>query len=103
MAPTPTELPPTELPEPFAALLNLVEQRDGVRRARFLTDALKAVPQLQQWLREQRQQTVRELKQQRDMSNEQIAPYLDCTPQRVADIASGHGRSRAPRPPRPAR
>ncbi|MGC0418376.1 sigma-70 family RNA polymerase sigma factor [Embleya sp. AB8] len=97
MAPTPREPQPVDLPEAFAVALTLVEGRDATTRARILTEALNAVPGLQAWLRYQRQLAVRDLKAQ-DMNDAQIAPLLKVSTQRVADIASGHGTRKAPRP-----
>jgi hypothetical protein len=83
------------LPEPFAALAHL-EAAPNIEQARALTAALNAVPDLQRWLRVQRQRTVRGLLDA-NHTKEELAPHLEVTPQRVADIASGHSRSKAPR------
>lgn len=84
------------LPEPFAALADLASGEPTIQQARALGQALKAVPDLQRWLREQRQRTTRALMDQ-GHSKEELAPHLEVTPQRVADIASGHSRSQTPR------
>jgi hypothetical protein len=54
------------------------------------------VPDLQAWLREQRQLTVCALLRG-PLTKEDLAPRLEISPQRVADIASGHGRTKAKR------
>lgn len=82
------------LPEPFTSLAHL-EAEPTIDQARALTAALKAVPDLQRWLRVQRQQTVRALLDSGRDRNE-LAPHLECKPQRVSDIASGHTRRKAP-------
>lgn len=83
-------------PEPFSALADLADGEPTIEQARALGQALKAVPDLQRWLRQQRQRTTRALLDQ-GHSKEQLAPHLEITPQRVADIASGHSRSKARR------
>ncbi|MFF1962921.1 sigma-70 family RNA polymerase sigma factor [Streptomyces sp. NPDC058232] len=84
-----------ELPAPFAALADLAGE-PTIERAQALGRALNAVPDLQAWLREQRQLTVRALLDG-PLTKEDLAPRLELSPQRVADIASGHGRSKAKR------
>ncbi|MEV5930961.1 sigma-70 family RNA polymerase sigma factor [Streptomyces cellulosae] len=76
------------LPEPFAALAGLTAE-PTIEQARALTAALKAVPDLQRWLRAQRQQTVRGLLDSGHDRTE-LAPVLGVSKQRVSDIASGH-------------
>lgn len=85
----------TGLPAPFAALTDL-EAQPTTEQARLLTAALKAVPDLQRWLRIQRQQTVRGLLDS-GHDRDELAPILECSKQRVSDIASGHSRSKAAR------
>ncbi|MEU7092987.1 sigma-70 family RNA polymerase sigma factor [Kitasatospora aureofaciens] len=85
----------TPLPEPFAALADLVAGGPTMRTAAQLGEALNAVPQLQRWLREQRQDVFQALKATH--SNGEIGSHLGLTPQRVADIAAGHSRSKADR------
>ncbi|MGW3736637.1 sigma-70 family RNA polymerase sigma factor [Streptomyces sp. NPDC005148] len=84
-----------ELPEPFTALADLAGE-PTIERAQALGRALKSVPDLQAWLRQQRELTVRALLDG-PLTKEDLAPRLEVTPQRVADIASGHGRSKAKR------
>ncbi|WP_190122210.1 sigma-70 family RNA polymerase sigma factor [Streptomyces inusitatus] len=83
----------TQLPEPFAALAALAGE-PTIEQAQLLGRALKDVPALQRWLREQRQVTVRALLDGQH-TREDLAPHLEVTPQRVADIASGHLNSAA--------
>ncbi|MFF4388572.1 sigma-70 family RNA polymerase sigma factor [Streptomyces sp. NPDC001552] len=82
------------LPAPFAALADLAGE-PTIEQAQALGRALKAVPDLQQWLRDQRQRTLRALLDG-PHTKEDLAPRLEISPQRVADIASGHGRTRKP-------
>ncbi|MFJ1607002.1 sigma-70 family RNA polymerase sigma factor [Streptomyces sp. NPDC088253] len=77
-----------QLPPPFADLVGLTAE-PTVEQARRLTAALKAVPELQRWLRVQRQLTTRGLLDA-DHTRKELAPVLECTEQRVSDIASGH-------------
>ncbi|MEU6595294.1 sigma-70 family RNA polymerase sigma factor [Streptomyces sp. NPDC046881] len=82
-----SDLPP-KLPEPFAALVDLTAE-PTTDQARRLTLALKAVPELQRWLRVQRQLTTRGLLDA-EHTRKELAPILECSEQRVSDIASGH-------------
>ncbi|MGW2951549.1 sigma-70 family RNA polymerase sigma factor [Streptomyces eurythermus] len=81
------------LPPPFAALADLTAE-PTIEQARRLTAALKAVPDLQKWLRVQRQRTTRGLLDG-GRSRKELAPVLECSEQRVSDIASGHLNSAA--------
>lgn len=85
-----------QLPEPFRALADLAAGPVTIDHAKALTDALLAIPDLQRWLRAQRQQTVRSLLDE-GRTRDEIAPHLQVTPQRVADIAAGHRSTSAPR------
>ncbi|WP_037899880.1 hypothetical protein [Streptomyces sp. NRRL S-350] len=85
----------TPLPEPFAALAELIAGGPTMHTAAQLGEALNAVPQLQRWLREQRQDVFQALKTTH--SNGEIATHLGLTTQRVADIASGHSHTKAPK------
>jgi hypothetical protein len=86
----------TPLPAPFAALAELADGEPTIEQAQALGRALKAVPDLQRWLREQRQHTVRALLDG-PHTKEDLAPRLEVSPQRVADIASGHGHTKPAR------
>ncbi|MDX3345930.1 sigma-70 family RNA polymerase sigma factor [Streptomyces sp. ME02-6987-2C] len=83
-----------ELPEPFAALADLLTADPTTDQARKLTAALNSVPELQRWLREQRQITVRGLLDANHTAAE-LAPVLQVSKQRVYDIASGHVRNKS--------
>ncbi|MFF0092728.1 hypothetical protein ACFYSF_22585 [Streptomyces canus] len=82
---------PPQLPEPFAALDHLTAE-PVVDQARALTKALKGVPDLQRWLRVQRQLTTRGLLDGNKTAAE-LAPVLEVGKQRVYDIANGHQNS----------
>ncbi|MEU6928984.1 sigma-70 family RNA polymerase sigma factor [Streptomyces sp. NPDC046374] len=79
----------TELPAPFAALAETLGAETTVEQARLLGQALNSVPALQKWLREQRQATFRGLLDGQ-MTKEELAPHVELSAQRCADIASGH-------------
>ncbi|MFD6941076.1 sigma-70 family RNA polymerase sigma factor [Streptomyces goshikiensis] len=78
-----------ELPAPFAALADLAGE-PTVERAQALSRALKAVPDLSAWIREQRQLTVRSLLDMPQHTAKLLSGPLEVTPQRVYDIAAGH-------------
>ncbi|MFJ6844305.1 sigma-70 family RNA polymerase sigma factor [Streptomyces griseoluteus] len=77
-----------QLPEPFAALTGLSAEPTS-EQARRLTLALKSVPELQRWLRVQRQLTTRGLLDA-GRTRKELTPILEVSEQRVSDIASGH-------------
>ncbi|MFE6743896.1 sigma-70 family RNA polymerase sigma factor [Streptomyces tubercidicus] len=83
----------TALPEPFRALESLIAGGESADQAKKLTDALAAVPDLQRWLREQRQHVVRTLHERDGMKYTDLAPVMGVTPERVSGIARGHNRS----------
>lgn len=80
-------------PEPFAQLADLAAEPETIERAKELTDALTAIPDLQKWLREQRQHVVRTLHERDGISYTDMAPHLGVKPERVSGIARGHSRS----------
>ncbi|MEU7323375.1 sigma-70 family RNA polymerase sigma factor [Streptomyces griseoviridis] len=82
-----------QLPEPFAALAGLTAE-PTIEQARRLTAALKAVPELQRWLRVQREHTTRGLLDA-NHTRAELAPILEVSKQRVSDIAAGHLNSAA--------
>lgn len=84
-----------ELPAVFADLARLAEGEATLEQAAALTRALEAVPELQGWLRGQRQRVVSDL--MATHSREEIGNRIDCKPQRVSDIAAGHRRQAGPR------
>lgn len=79
-------------PEPFTQLVDLTGP-ESIERAKALTDALAAIPDLQKWLREQRQHVVRTLHERDGLSYTDMAPHLGVKPERVSGIARGHSRS----------
>lgn len=80
-------------PEPFQQLAHLADGPEGIEQAKALTAALAAIPDLQKWLREQRQRVVRTLHERDGMSYTDMAPHLGVKPERVSGIARGHSRS----------
>ncbi|MFK0182103.1 sigma-70 family RNA polymerase sigma factor [Streptomyces xanthochromogenes] len=83
-------------PKPFEQLAHLDGKTETIEQAKALTEALAAIPNLQKWLREQRQHIVRTLHERDGMSYTDMAPHLGVKPERVSGIARGHSRS--PRP-----
>jgi ribosome-binding protein aMBF1 (putative translation factor) len=79
-------------PRPFQQLTALGGP-ESIERAQALTEALNAVPELQRWLREQRQHVVRTLHERDGMSYTDMAPHLGVKPERVSGIARGHSRT----------
>jgi len=79
-------------PKPFQQLTALAGS-ESIERAQALTEALKAIPDLQHWLREQRQHVVRTLHERDGISYTDMAPALGVKPERVSGIARGHSRS----------
>jgi len=80
-------------PAPFEQLADLVAGHENIDQAVALTQALAAIPDLQKWLREQRQHVVRTLHERDRMSYTDMAPHLGVKPERVSGIARGHSRS----------
>ena len=80
-------------PAPFQQLADLVDGVESIEQAKALTEALAAVPDLQRWLREQRQHVVRTLHERDGFSYTALAPVLGVKPERVSGIARGHSRS----------
>lgn len=80
-------------PAPFAQLADLAGDPETIDQAKRLTEALNAIPDLQKWLREQRQHVVRTLHERDGMSYTDMAPHLGVKPERVSGIARGHSRS----------
>ncbi|MFD9633638.1 sigma-70 RNA polymerase sigma factor region 4 domain-containing protein [Streptomyces violascens] len=80
-------------PKPFERLANLAGTTETIEQAKALTEALTAIPDLQKWLREQRQHIVRTLHERDGMSYTDMAPHLGVKPERVSGIARGHSRS----------
>lgn len=80
-------------PTPFQQLTDLVAGDETIDQAVALTQALNAIPDLQKWLREQRQHVVRTLHDRDGISYTDMAPHLGVKPERVSGIARGHSRS----------
>ena len=78
----------TTPPSPFEALKHLAEKGDATERAKTVGDALKAVPELQHWLREIRQQAVQEMHDDGN-SYDQIGQELGMHRVRAHQIAKG--------------
>ncbi|MFC7791366.1 sigma-70 family RNA polymerase sigma factor, partial [Streptomyces cinereoruber] len=79
----------TPLPRPFAALSPHLEGDPSIHQAEVLSRALKAVPQLQKWLRQSRGRATREVLDG-GLTAKEVAPHMNVSVQRVRDIASGH-------------
>jgi DNA-directed RNA polymerase specialized sigma24 family protein len=85
-------------PPPFEQLDHLAAEPATIEQAKALTAALTAIPELQKWLREQRQRVVRTLHEHDGLSYTEIAPHLGVKPERVSGIARGHSRSPKKKP-----
>jgi ribosome-binding protein aMBF1 (putative translation factor) len=85
-------------PPPFEQLTALVASDETLDQAVALTEALNAIPDLQKWLREQRQHVVRTLRERDGISYTDMAPALGVKPERVSGIARGHSRSAKQKP-----
>lgn len=85
-------------PSPFEQLAALAAGEENIDQAVALTQALNAIPDLQKWLREQRQHVVRTLRERDGMSYTDMAPRLGVKPERVSGIARGHSRSPRQKP-----
>ena len=85
-------------PSPFEQLADLATGDESIDQAVALTQALNAIPDLQKWLREQRQHVVRTLHERDGMSYTDMAPHLGVKPERVSGIARGHSRSPRQKP-----
>lgn len=82
----------TQMPEPFAdfaALQRRLDKMAPLDRAVELGKALKAIPDLQKWLKALRQEAVLE-ERANGTSYTDMAPYLGMQPERVSGIARGH-------------
>jgi plasmid maintenance system antidote protein VapI len=80
-------------PAPFEQIADLVAGDASIDQAVALTQALAAIPDLQKWLREQRQHVVCTLHERDGISYTDMAPHLGVKPERVSGIARGHSRS----------
>lgn len=90
-------------PEPFQAVAHLAEDADPITRARAIGDALKAIPDLQKWLRSARQRAVLQANED-GMTYPEIGRELGITGPRANAIANnsptGSGSGRPPGRPR---
>ena len=76
-------------PEPFEALRQLVDaSATPKQRALDLGKALKAIPDLQKWLRHAREMTVAEMRDE-GMSHADVAKVLGISRARAQQIAEG--------------
>jgi hypothetical protein len=83
-------------PAPFEGLAQLAAEPGTLDRAKLLTEALNAIPDLQKWLRQLRQDDVRSLHENQGLSYTEIAPHLGVKPERASGIARGASRSTNP-------
>lgn len=75
-------------PTPFGPLARTFKDPDPAKRAKHLGAALDAVPQLQAWLRGERQQAVQEMRAA-GMSHGDVAKELGISRARAQQIAEG--------------
>lgn len=80
-------------PPPFEQLAALTAGDETLDQAVALTAALVAIPDVQKWLREQRQHVVLTLHERDGISYTEMAPALGVKPERVSGIARGHSRT----------
>lgn len=78
----------TNPPSPFENLKHLAEQGDPTRRAKDVSTALQAIPELQKWLRGIRQSAVQEMRDD-GLSHGQVAAELGISRARAQQIAEG--------------
>jgi DNA-binding NarL/FixJ family response regulator len=78
----------TNLPSPFENLKHLAEQGNATQRAKGAGVALQAIPDLQKWLREIRQEAVLEMRDD-GLSHAQVAAELGISRARAQQIAEG--------------
>jgi hypothetical protein len=78
----------TNPPSPFENLKHLAEQGDAIQRAKDVGAALQSIPELQHWLREIRQDAVREMREG-GMSHAAVGAELGLSRARAQQIAEG--------------
>ncbi|MER7964898.1 sigma-70 family RNA polymerase sigma factor [Streptomyces ardesiacus] len=78
----------TTPPSPFEGLQHLSAPGDPAERAKAAGAALQAVPKLQQWLRDIRQQAVGEMRDE-GMSHAEVGAVLGVSRARAQQIAEG--------------
>ncbi|MFI5687877.1 sigma-70 family RNA polymerase sigma factor [Streptomyces sp. NPDC051636] len=92
----------TTPPAPFENLKHLAEQGNATQRAKDVSTALQAIPDLQKWLREIRHGAVQEMRED-GLSHAQVAAELGISRARAQQIAEGRTTGkRADLPARPA-
>lgn len=79
----------TNPPSPFENLKHLAEEGDATRRAKGVSDALRAIPELQKWLRQIRQAAVQEMRDEDGMSHAQVAKEIRTSRARAQQIYEG--------------
>ncbi|WP_329474226.1 sigma-70 family RNA polymerase sigma factor (plasmid) [Streptomyces sp. NBC_01723] len=78
----------TTPPGPFENLKHLAEQGDPVQRAKDVSTALQAIPELQHWLREIRQGAVQEMRAE-GASHADVGKAIGVSRARAQQIAEG--------------
>lgn len=68
--------------------MHLAEEGDPVRRAKDVSAALQAIPELQQWMREVRQGAVQEMRAD-GMSHAEVGKAIGVSRARAQQIAEG--------------
>lgn len=79
----------THPPSPFENLKHLAEQGDATQRAKDVSAALRAVPELQTWLRQIRQDAVREMRDEDGMSHADVGKEIGTSRARAQQIYEG--------------
>jgi hypothetical protein len=83
----------TTPPSPFEALKHLADNADAGARAREVGAALNAVPELQKWLRQLRQDAVLELRAD-GLSHAEVGKVIGTSRARAQQIAEGRTTGR---------
>lgn len=83
--------------QPFTPLLDLLQIPDPLDRAKALSAALHNLPDVQNQLRQARQDAVKELRAD-GWSHAQVAAELGVTRSRAQQIAEGKTTTAAPKP-----
>lgn len=83
----------TTPPSPFEALKHLMDNADASERAREIGSALNAVPELQKWLRQLRQDAVLELRAD-GLSHAEVGKVIGTSRARAQQIAEGRTTGR---------
>lgn len=83
----------TTPPTPFETLKHLADSRDPAERAKEIGAALNAVPELQKWLRQLRQDAVLELRAD-GLSHAEVGKVIGTSRARAQQIAEGRTTGR---------